>query len=360
MDLADKQDWPQVQERYEAYWHGEIIDRPLVKVTAPRPSAEPPDLPVDEEDMLDWATNPERVMRRLVREVESTYWGGDAFPLVFPVFPGLVAIETAYLGCPYRLAPHAGTSWSEPIIHDWDDVPTLEVDEDNFWWRTTRELLELGARGGVGRYCVGIPDLQGGGHIAVMLRGTERMAMDLFDYPEQVKEAIEAVNLAWLHYFDQCFEIIHRWQDGYVDWLGVWSQVRAVTVECDFSVMISPEMFKQFFLPALEQQLEWVDRTIYHLDGPGELAHLDTFLSLRRLDGIQWVPAKTRMSNWIPLLQQIQGAGKLLALGCRPGEVKRLLTELRPEGVLLSTSCSSVEEADALMGEVKRMFGDRK
>lgn len=360
MQLLYKEDWPRVRERYEAWWQGEMLDRPVVQVTAPREPLEPIKIPADEQEFRDRLTNPERVIPCLERQIEATYWGGDAFPLVFPVSTNLVAIEAAYLGCPYKLVPDTGTAWSQPIIENWESLPCLAVDPDNFWWRTTQRLLELGVERGVGRYYVGIPDLQGGGHIAVMLRGAQRMALDLFDHPKQVKMLIKAVNEAWLYYFEACFDIIHRWMEGYVDWLGVWSEVSAVTVECDFSALISPGMFNEFFLPALEQQIEWIERTIYHLDGPGELVHLDTFLSLAKLDGIQWVPAKDKMSDWIPLLQQIQNAGKLLALGCEPWEVKRLLTELKPEGVLLSTSCTSVEEAERLLDDVERMFSSSR
>jgi len=349
--------WARAQQRYEAWWEGEMLDRPIVQVTAPKdPEARGDEPPADEGAHLDWHTDPGKVIPRLERQVEGTYWGGDAFPLFFPVSLNLVAIEAAYLGSPYRLISESGTAWSEPIIDDWEDPPSLAVDPDNFWWCTTQRLLALAAERSEGRYCVGIPDLQGGGQIAVMLRGTERTALDLFDHPKQVKMLVKAVNEAWLYYFESCFEIIHLFMEGYVDWLGVWSEIPAVTVECDFSALISPGMFNEFFLPALEQQIEWIERTIYHLDGPGQLVHLDTLSSLAKLDGIQWVPAKDKMSDWIPLLQQIQDAGKLLVLGCKPWEVKHLLTELKPEGVLLSTSCSSVEEAKGLVEDVERMF----
>jgi 5-methyltetrahydrofolate--homocysteine methyltransferase len=352
-----------------------MIDRPLIQVTALKEPLEPGEAPADEQALLDWFSNPERVIPRLERKIKATHWGGEAFPLGFPVSPFLVAIEAAYLGCPYKLMPQlrnevggdgpltgevhydgGGVAWSEPIIDDWDNLPSLGVDPHNFWWRTTQRLLELSAERGAGRYYVGIPDLQGGGHIAVMLRGAQRIALDLYDHPQQVKRFITAVNEIWLYYFEACFEILHLWLDGYVDWLGVWSQLPSVTVECDFAAMISPGMFIAFFLPALEQQVAWIERTIYHLDGPGQLVHLDTLLSLSKLDGIQWVPVKDKMSDWIPLLQRIQRGGKLLVLDCEPWEVKRLLTELKPEGLLLRTSCGSVEEAERLMEDVERMF----
>ena len=47
-------------------------------------------------------------------------------------------------GCPFEIEPEHLTARTEPIIDDWDNPPSLKVDPDNFWWRATQELLELG------------------------------------------------------------------------------------------------------------------------------------------------------------------------------------------------------------------------
>jgi hypothetical protein len=355
-------DWPVIRRRYEAWWAGELLNRPLICVTAPRfaePADDPDPAPLDETDLLDWFTNPARVLPRLERQVARTYYAGDAFPVVFPISTSLPAIEAAYLGTPYRIVPVANSGWSSPLIHDWSACPALEVDPDNFWWRATQRLLEAGARQAGARYAVGIPDLQGGGQIVAELRGSQQLAFDLYDDPEPVKRAIEAVNVAWWYYYRACFEIIHRYSEGWVDWLGVWSEVPAVTVECDFSGMISPHMFEEFFVSALRQQTEWVERSIYHLDGPGAICQLDLLLALPRLNGIQWVPGagQAPMSEWISLLRRIQDGGKLLELTCESWEVMRLFEALEPQGVLIHTRCNSPADANALVAEVERRFG---
>ncbi|MHB1296818.1 MAG: uroporphyrinogen decarboxylase/cobalamine-independent methonine synthase family protein [Anaerolineae bacterium] len=360
MQLQNVRDWPRIRQRYDAWWEGELLDRPLVQITAPR-QALAPDQPAGIDDVFDWFTNPGRVLPRIQRQVEATYYAGDAFPLAFPMSPGIPAVEAAYLGCPVHFAYESLTAWTEPIIEDWDHLPSLEVAPDNPWWRMTQDLIARGAQEGAGRYCVGIPDMQGGGQIIAMLRGPQRLAMDLYDRPEFIVPVLEKTNAAWRQCFDALFEIIHRHADGYYDWLGVWSSKPHVTVECDFCALISPKMFDRYMLPALAQQTEWIERTIYHLDGPGALPHLESILALPKLGGIQWVPGAgdTAMTDWIPLLQRIQAAGKKLVLGCRAGEVKRLLTELEPEGLLLSVACADAEEADALERAVCRMFGAR-
>jgi hypothetical protein len=58
------------------------------------------------------------------------------------------------------------------------------------------------------------------------------------------------------------------------------------------------------------------------------------------------------MSSWLPLLRRIQAHGKLLVLMCEPWEVETLVTELEPEGLLMTTYCESEEEARELLRKV--------
>lgn len=138
--------------------------------------------------------------------------------------------------------------------------------------------------------------------------------------------------------------------------MGIWSEAPATDLQCDFSCMISPAMFDDLFLPPLRQQTEWVGRTVYHLDGPNAIRHLDSLLLLPRLSGIQWVPgAGARpMSEWLELLKRILDAGKLLYISCEPNEVEILLKSLPHRGLLLDTRCGSREEADALLADAAR------
>jgi 5-methyltetrahydrofolate--homocysteine methyltransferase len=359
--MAFPDDWARIRERYEAFWRGEALDRPLLRVTTPRPDG-PPAVPEDRcpddpEVAFHWFTDPDRVLPRLGRQLERALFFGDAFPLVFPVSTSLVAIQAAYLGGRYGL--RSGTGWCEPVLDDWASRPPLAVDPSNPWWAATQRLLDEGVRAFAGRAAVGIPDLQGGGQILDLLRGTERLAIDLVENGNPVHLALQEIDTAWLAYWQRCNDLILLRQDGYVDWLGVWSGLPAVTIECDFSCMISPRLFEEFFLPSLRRQTAWVERTIYHLDGPGAVRHLDALLDLETLDGIQWVPGTGArpMIEWLPLLRRIQEGGKRLVIACQAGETLGLLDALRPDGLLISTRCRSGEEAQALVAEAARRSG---
>lgn len=340
--------WHLIRQRYEDWWEGKPARRPMIQLTAPRPGFTAEPMPEEETALIAWHTEPELVLPRLERSLAATAYYLDAFPLVFPVSPGLPAIEAAYLGCEYRFTRQ--TAWLHPRYQSLRDRPPIQIDPDNFWWRATQNLLNAAAERWDERYAIGIPDLQGGGHIAAEMRGMQNFALDLLDCPQEAAALIEEVNHAWLHYYTACFEIIHTRTPGWVDWLGIWSEKPAVTVECDFAAMISPKMFERFFLPALEQQVRWVERTIFHLDGPQQLPHLELLLSLPELDGIQWVPGAgaAPMQEWIPLLRRIQAAGKRVVIACDPAELPLLLRELDAQGLLIAVNCASLEQAERL------------
>ena len=48
------------------------------------------------------------------------------------------------------------------------------------------------------------------------------------------------------------------------------------------------EQFNQFVLPALIEESDFLDRSVYHYDGATALQHFDAVTSIASLDGIQW------------------------------------------------------------------------
>ncbi len=351
VELEFKPDWAECRRRIDAWWRGEILDRAPVMVTAPQEGTPPP--PPAPADLESHWTDPEQVIPRRERDIAATYWAGEAVPVLYPVSGGMVAVLAAYLGCPVRFV-NEHTVWVEPVIDDWRRTPPLAFDPEGRWWRVSAELLRAGARGAAGRYLVGLPDLNGPGEILARLRGTERLCLDVLDNPDHIGPAVERITVAWYRYYEACLGIIHQCVPGSITWMGIWSWSPAVDLQCDFSCMISPDAFDALFLPSIRVQTEWVGRTIYHLDGPDAVRHLDSLLGLPKLTGIQWVPGEGAppMSEWTELCRRVLESGKLLYIDCRPDEVECLLHELPQPGLLLTTRCRSRQEADRLLENV--------
>jgi 5-methyltetrahydrofolate--homocysteine methyltransferase len=278
-----KPDWEQARQRFEAWWEGEIIDRAAIQVIARRDGAEP----VSDDYDAWWPpqrflNDPEYVVDTFEAYCRQTYFGGEAFlNLWINLGPGIMA---AYLGAVPQFRD--GTTWFE-TPKEWDEIETIVFDPGDEWWGKTCKLTSVSVERGRGKFLTGLTDIGGNLDIAASLRGSQRLCMDLFDFPDRVKEFGHRINEMWFKYYSGLYSIISEGMAGTSAWMGIWSPKRWYPLQCDLSAMISPKMFEEFVLPRLQKQCRWLDHAINHLDGPGQIPHLDMLLDIEELDGVQ-------------------------------------------------------------------------
>ncbi|MBI3970243.1 MAG: hypothetical protein HY332_03040 [Chloroflexi bacterium] len=348
--LELKPDWPEARRRHQAWWNHEVLGRVALQVTAPRDGVPRPAVAEPAYLQRRW-TDPEYAVVAAEARMAATYYGGEAFPLYWPnLGPDVFA---AYLGCPLEFGER--TSWSVPIVDDWRTHPPLRLDPDNSWWRLTLAMTHLAVERSQGRYLVGLTDLHGGVDALAALRDPQRLCLDLYDCPDAVRRAVQQIIPIWVQVYDGPLEIVRRADpdNGTSTWLPAWSPGRCYPISCDFAALVSPAMFREFILPHLVAEAEWLDHVIYHLDGPDAIRHLDALFEVPQVRAIQWVPGAGRggsMLSWVPLLRRIQAAGRGLHLSVAAGEVLPLVRELAPEGLMLATTCRTETEARALLG----------
>lgn len=340
----DTIDWPRRRQRLEAFWAREVLDRPIIQVTARLPGA---DLPVPPAPATPEAryTDPDYHMAVQAAQQARTYYAGDAFPTYRPVLgPGFLA---GLLGAPVEYA--RDTVWYHPCVDDLDGDPPVRFIDTPIWHHFTR-LMTAAAAHAPEEFLLGQTDMVPPTDILATLMGPAALCLAMLEQPEDVKR--------WLGQLSRHFARVYRLQqrllpagNGYTSWLTTWSPTPSYALQNDFSCMISTEMFREFCLRELEILTEVLDYSIYHLDGPGAIQHLDALLALPRLNAIQWTPGdgQAPMPAWIPLLQRIQRAGKGLYLYIAPHELGTLLDALRPEGVMYCTWAATPEEADELV-----------
>ena len=352
-------DWEKIKKYYEAWWNCEVLDKVLLRVTAYQ--AEETALGSIEDRF-----NKEKVIAHAERKIQATFPCGLAFPSYCLDFgPDIFA---GYLGAVLRFSPLGSSpiswaDWSEPVLKDYSDLSVLQIKEGNFYWEKTKEFTCYALERSKGNYLVGLTDIHASiDALAVLRGGPEQLCMDLIENPAGVKEAMKYLWKAWHKVYGECYQIIKEKQEGTCAWIGLWSPGKMYPVQNDFSCLVSPSMYEEFFLEELVSEINYLDHSIYHLDGPDALKHLDLILDIPRLNAVQWVPnlVGKDIAKWIPLYRKIQAKKKAIIVYCQPDEVDFVLENLAPEGLLIATNCSSVEEARRLLLKKRKYRGKYK
>ena len=297
------------------WWNGVEMPRPVLSINVP--VSPDPDLlmkvPVIEGIFCPPYTT-KNLEYRLAREnnrIISFKYFAEAMAVASPVLgPGSLAM---YLGG--QPLENEETVWVNPWYKSIKDVE-LNFDEKNpiwkFQWDLTTRLAVLGRD----RFLVRPSDMLDGLDVLSEMLGPEQLLLDLMDYPEIVMEKSDALTRLYLQLFNREHEAIK-------DKLGgshylFWSPGRMYRGQCDFSAMLSPQMFRTYALPGINEIMETMDHVIYHWDGPGALCHLDALLETKKLEVLQWVPGAGNNpaidKRWWPMYHKIFEAGKRIQL----------------------------------------------
>jgi len=343
--LAFKPDLEEAAKRWEAYYAGEIIDRPVVCVTAPRDGCTPgPALTYRERAFGDI----DELITRTLASAEATFWGGEAIPAFMPSFgPDEVAV---FCGATLHWAEDSGdTNWSEPCIEDWEQALPLRLHDEHPLWQRMLEYYRRAAERMAGKMLLSPPDLHTNMDLLAALRGPQRLCLDLLERPEVIDRAMADARAIFPVLWEAVSRAGRMREHGYCH--VFYSMEGAAILQCDFSCMISPAMFRRWVLPALEEEAEIVKHAIYHWDGPGALVHMNDLLASKGLHTLSYVPGAGRGDpvNYIELYQRIQAGGKAVQVWGTPEECKVMHRELRPEKTLYCTSTRTQAEAEQLL-----------
>ena len=354
-----KDDIAEAQARSDAWWDTKPADRALIQLKGHR---EKPvfELPAPEAATIhDWWTDPDVVLPRLLNDMGRTWFAGEAFPVLQPVPGRIVSITCKYLGAPNRYVDES-TTWSEPIIHDWTNPPPLEWDEENEWWGITKRNLNAAAdviRAYNLECFLGHPDLNGPTEILAGLRNPEKLCMDLVMEPDRVKAAARKFQDVWYRAWEGVRAITAPF-GGCFTFMNLWSDQPAPDLQSDFSSLISPDMFEEVMMPLIREQMERFPRTVFHLDGPDMIRHLDILLAEEKLNAIQWVEGAGAgpVTRWMDLMKKIQDSGKSLYIYCESRDVPELLKNLSPTGLIMVVKETlPLADAKELLATVERL-----
>ncbi|MBO5215897.1 MAG: hypothetical protein J6B79_06890 [Clostridia bacterium] len=343
-----------VLAEYEKFWERKNFTRPILNITYPLPNTTPYRAPINPEEKY---IRVEYRYNQFKHTVASTGYLAEGVPMCFTNFgPGCLA---AAIGGNFVLSDR--TIWfdTKQIITDWENPPTISFNPNSELWSKIIEAQRLYASDPEIHFS--ITDIGGIMDVVAALRGTENLLYDLYDYPNEVKAFTKEVKAQWFKAFDQQLSTVRDANQPYNNWMNIPSSKPWYPIQCDFCYMISPNQFEEFILPDLTDQMNYMERSIYHLDGVGELPHVDMLLDVPSLTGIQWTSGANQAplwdEKWLPLYKKIQDKKKNIVLlgGISEHDLEgaeRLIKSLDPTGFYISFGCSSKEKAEEILEKI--------
>lgn len=348
-------DYKDVIDKYELFWE-RTNKRPILNFFYRKEGCSDFRKPQDGEEKYLDKTYRYNVYKH---KIANMGYVAEGVPMLFTDFgPGCLA---ACIGGSYKVSTETVWFDSEQFIKDWENPPRILFDEQSDMWQRIVDSQRFYATDPDVHFSM--TDLGGPLDIVASLRGTENLLYDLYDYPDEVKEFSSKVTAEWYKAFDRQVEIIKAAGQPYNCWMNVISKKPYSPLQCDFCYMISPAQFEEFVLDDLVAQTNYMERSIYHLDGPGELVHVDMLTDMPKLTGIQWTSGAGNPplcdECWYDLYRKVQDKKKNLVLlgGVSEDDMagsERLIKSLDPTGVYISAKFSSKEKAEDMMEKIIR------
>ncbi|MHA2036908.1 MAG: hypothetical protein ACW98X_10765 [Promethearchaeota archaeon] len=342
MDVL-KEDIDNAKNRLEAWWDHEIIDRPVISYYIPRDQHSIAELIDLVFFSFRLARNPdgiEEVFKDFEQRVNNLTYGGESIPSFIPYYGA--GIMAAVFGVNPKF--QTGTMWFNRPTSPNDIVALLEdvkLNTNNTWYSRLLRVTEYAAQHSQNKYQVSMTDLGGILDVLSSFLGPREIILTMKRRPDIIDTCRAILLEKTLKVYDDLQKIISKYNEGCNSWMNVWSKKRWYPIQCDFCAMLNPTWFRKFALPDIIAQAAHMDYSIYHLDGPNALNHLDDLLSIPELTGIQWVPGDGREpmghEKWYPIYKKIQTAGKNIVSTVTPSRLSTMYRNFDPNGLYLRT-----------------------
>lgn len=327
--MLTKEKKEQLIQDSELWWEHKL-ERPIIQVTLKKTHNTSLKTRGELLDMVyDYNIPANEVAKCYRSSYESNIYLGDAFPHFYMRSTGILG---AMLGQTYTIDIERGTIWFEEMKgKELEDIKP-KLTEDNQLFKRGIELIQAFQDEFGDEIALGIPNLGGMMDIVESMRGANNSLMDLYDDPDEVirlnDDIYNAYEFAYKQYIN---EISKKISLGYTGWTPLLSQKPYFISQCDFCCMIGQEQFDEFITQTLKKEAKLIDRSFYHLDGPGAVRHLDRIIECG-FDGIQWINGAGSKplddEAWSEIYKKVHEAGLLLQIYCYSKEDLKFIEHL--------------------------------
>ena len=320
--------WNETTDIWEKWWNGEL-GRPIFNVSVtPAEIKASSSLPLHHfMSFYDFSVDPKDILKRHEDTLHGCKYYDAGFPRSWINFgPGVLAAF-----CGGEGINGESTVWFEPGKFARRNIKDVQIklDKTSPWFKRVESFFTAAVDLWHGKVNVGMTDLGGNLDVLSSFMPGEQLLLDLYDQPEEVDRLLWEAHDAWWEAFNHFNGILGPVNPGCSNWAGMLSKESHYMLQCDFAYMISPDMFGRFVMPELTATCRRLKRGFYHLDGKGQLPHLDQLLAMPEMVGIQWVPGSGAMpiDQWPEVFKKICDAGKKVWLSCNLDNVEKIFDQ---------------------------------
>ena len=290
LDIFSQNDWQRIRDEYEGWWTRKR-EKPVLHLFFydVDPGMKRPEGLITE-NLYEYPEDEpaERIAEKYEYILRSRKYEFQAYPHMWIYFGPIYSVE--FIGCRPHIAPT--TVWFAPEKKVPPSELTIAPDPGSVFLPreiAIRKAVEERFGGG---YVISSP--LGGGYAldaVAEFYGHNDLTYMLYDEPDEVKRLMQEASDALDVVGNQLLPLTPN-ATGYTSWGGIYAPIPWICTQCDYSAMIGPHHFNEFALPDLTEAIARSPLyNYYHLDGPGEIVHMDTILSIPHLKCMQWVAA---------------------------------------------------------------------
>ena len=361
-ELVWKPDFSQTVDRFAAWWSGDVLDRPPVTMTVN--SASPAPIPPYEKMLDGHFLSVRDVVDAEIDRLSQFDYVGDTYP-IFRMGLGPELTSTLFIE-EYQNDQHISQFHKSsgeklvvfpPVVDDcltWQRlIDTRSEVRQRFnrgRWDFAQQVIRAAIDQSAGRYIVGLPNLYGPYDTLAALREPLALCLDLIDCPDMVQQAAWFVLAELTTVRDIFWRQIRAAGFGSAGWIPAYSEEAVGLLSCDFWGLLAPSTVETLIMPIIEQEMEPFNYSLFHLDGPLALNHLDLLLNLPKLDAIQWDfgPGQGPAVQWLELYRRILAADKSVqVLAEDVADALTVLQALGPKGIWLTIKQPFISRTEA-------------
>lgn len=356
LELEGMPDFDMAMQRVVAWYQNEILDRPPIRFEAHNAFLEAAKEDISrlsKQEKKAWWFDVGTQVELFEKSIEGRRFHGETFPVFWPnLGPEVYA---AFYGAELEFGEV--TSWSSPLVRDWEDVENLKLDIRNEYFTKLEELTRCALERCPGKFLVGYTDLHPGLDCAAAWRDPLQLCIDMIDGPEQVERLANLAIADFETIYDHFDAMLKAEDQPSVSWMGIPSFGRMHIPSCDFSAMISTEFFERFGLPILQREVKTMTHNIFHVDGRGVARHLDVILSVPEIHAVQWVQGvgdDYPIMQWLAFIRELQDRGMPIIVDLSKEDLDEFMDVMNPQGLFLWVATSNEEEEIEIMKRIKK------